>query len=137
MKKFTILSLMLISMLYLLPGIANSQSKPLLYFCERYDDVSGEIGQSSTFTPGSFTVMVKSNDALGLSNVSIQIDRYDIKTEKFTFYKKVPFTIQPTMSYVFFESDNLSIEVPGVYRVYLLDDNDETISASIVVIKSR
>lgn len=128
---------MLISMLYLLPGIANSQSKPLLYFCERYDDVSGEIGQSSTFTPGSFTVMVKSNDALGLSNVSIQIDRYDIKTEKFTFYKKVPFTIQPTMSYVFFESDNLSIEVPGVYRVYLLDDNDETISASIVVIKSR
>lgn len=137
MKKFTILSLMLISMLYLLPGIANSQSKPLLYFCERYDDVTGEIGQSSTFTPGSFTVMVKSIDALGLSNVSIQIDRYDIKTEKFTFYKKVPFTIQPTMSYVFFESDNLSIEVPGVYRVYLLDDNDETVSASIIVIKSR
>lgn len=128
---------MLISMLYLLPGIANSQSKPLLYFCERYDDVTGEIGQSSTFTPGSFTVMVKSIDALGLSNVSIQIDRYDIKTEKFTFYKKVPFTIQPTMSYVFFESDNLSIEVPGVYRVYLLDDNDETVSASIIVIKSR
>jgi len=124
-------------MLYLLPGIANSQSKPLLYFCERYDDVTGEIGQSSTFTPGSFTVMVKSIDALGLSNVSIQIDRYDIKTEKFTFYKKVPFTIQPTMSYVFFESDNLSIEVPGVYRVYLLDDNDETVSASIIVIKSR
>ena len=137
MKKFTILSLMLISMLYLLPGIANSQSKPLLYFCERYDDVLGEIGQSSTFTPGSFTVMVKSIDALGLSNVSIQIDRYDIMTEKFTFYKKVPFTIQPTMSYVFFESDNLSIEVPGVYRVYLLDDNDETVSASIIVIKSR
>ena len=137
MKKFTILSLMLISMLYLLPGIANSQSKPLLYFCERYDDVLGEIGQSSTFTPGSFTVMVKSIDALGLSNVSIQIDRYDIMTEKFTFYKKVPFTIQPTMNYVFFESENLSIEVPGVYRVYLLDDNDETVSASIIVIKSR
>ena len=123
--------------MYFLPKIANSQSKPLLYFCERYDDVLGEIGQSSTFTPGSFTVMVKSIDALGLSNVSIQIDRYDIKTEKFTFYKKVPFTIQPTMSYVFFESDNLSIEVPGVYRVYLLDDNDETVSASIIVIKSR
>jgi hypothetical protein len=137
MKRFTILIAIVAGMMYLLPGIANSQSKPLLYFCERYDNVLGEVGQSSTFTPGTFTVMVKSTEALGLEQVSVQIDRYDLRTEQFTFYKKVPFTISPSMSYVFFESDKLGIDVPGVYRVYLLDEYDATVCASVIIIKSR
>ncbi|HPS64415.1 MAG TPA: hypothetical protein PK447_02440 [Ignavibacteria bacterium] len=137
MKKFSILAAIIVGLMYLIPATGQSQSKPIIYFCERYDNDLGEIGQSSTFTPGYFTVMAKADDAMGLSKVSIQFDRYDLNTEKFTYYKKVPFTISPSMKYVFFESDKLSIEVPGVYRVYLLDEYDATVSASVIIVKSR
>ena len=137
MKKFSIFIVAILGMMCFIPVVASSQSKPLIYFCERYDDVLGEIGQSSTFTPGYFTVMAKADAAMELSKVSIQIDRYDLNNEKFIFYKKVPFTIDPSMKYIYFESEKLSIEVPGVYRIYLLDEYDATVSTGIIIIKSK
>jgi len=113
-----------------------SQSKPLLYFCERYDRVDGEIGQSSTFTPGKFTVMIKSDEPLGLTDVAIQIDSYDISGERFKFYNKVNFKIDPSYKYVFFANDDIRIDEPGVYRIYLLDGKGKSVAAGVVIIKS-
>lgn len=113
-----------------------SQSKPVLYFCERYDEEKGEIGQSSTFSKGFLTVMVKDDNPLGLTSVTIQFDKYNVNTETFSFYKKFNYTVTPDMKYIFFEGKDLSFDEPGVYRVYLLDGNGKTVTAGVVIIKS-
>lgn len=117
-------------------GNLFSQNKPLLYFCERYDKVRGEIGQSSTFTPGQFTVMVKGEKELGLEDVTVQIDSYNIITEKFTFLRDVKFKITPDMKYIYFANDDIRIEEPGVYRVYLLDSGGRSVTHGVIIIKS-
>jgi hypothetical protein len=113
------------------------QNKPLLYFCERYDKVRGEIGQSATFTPGQFTVMVKSDKELGLDDVTIQIDSYNPASQKFTFYREVKFKITPDMKYIFFSNEDIRIDEPGVYRVYLLDSESRSVTHGVIIIKSN
>jgi hypothetical protein len=117
-------------------GNLFSQNKPLLYFCEKYDKIRGEIGQSSTFTPGQFTIMVKGERELGLEDVSIQIDAYNTVTEKFTFLREVKFKITPDMKYIFFSNDDIRIDDPGVYRVYLLDSGGKSVTHGVIIIKS-
>ena len=117
-------------------GNLFSQNKPLLYFCEKYDKIRGEIGQSSTFTPGQFTVMVKSEKELGLEDVSIQIDAYNTVNEKFIFLREVKFKITPDMKYIFFANDDIRIDEPGVYRVYLLDSGGKSLTHGVIIIKS-
>lgn len=112
------------------------QNKPLLYFCEQYDKIRGEIGQSSTFTPGQFTVMVKSEKELGLEDVSIQIDAYNTVTENFSFLKEIKFKITPDMKYIFFSNDDIRIDETGVYRVYLLDSRGKSVTHGVIIIKS-
>jgi len=112
-----------------------AQTKPILYFCEKYDSDRGEVGQSSTFSTGKLTVMVKWGEPLNLTNCSIQLDKYSASTEKFTFYKKIKFDITRDMKYVYFANSDLSFDERGVYRVYLLDENDETVTASVIVIR--
>jgi hypothetical protein len=112
-----------------------AQTRPVMYFCEKYDDVKGEVGQSSTFSTGRLTVMVKWGEPLNLTNCAVQLDKYSLSTEKFTFYKKVNFTLTRDMKYVFFRSDELSFDERGVYRVYLLDETGETVTASVIIVR--
>ncbi|MEO8398980.1 MAG: hypothetical protein ABI550_04095 [Ignavibacteriaceae bacterium] len=114
-----------------------AQNGPVLYFCEKYDSDSGEKGISDRFSTGYLTVMVKCDYALGLKDCHIQFDIWNPSTKKFDFYKKFDYKIEADMSYVFFartkESD-LSFDEPGIYRVFLLDENDETVASSLIQI---
>lgn len=123
----------------LMPSVSSiyAQSAPILYFCERYDSYDGEIGVSDRFTQGFLTVVVKSDYAMGLRDVSIQFDRYDHNSRRFKYYKKFAFTIDPDMKYVYFsknDESDMSFDEPGFYRVYLLNKSDETIASSLVQI---
>jgi hypothetical protein len=116
---------------------ASAQEEPVLYFCERYDDYDGEIGVSDRFTTGHITVMVKSDNALGLDDVTIQYDKYNFRTGKFEYYKKFDFAIDRDMKYIFFERNDKSdmeFEDPGFYRVFLLDDRGKTVTSSLIEI---
>lgn len=117
--------------------ITYAQAEPIMYFCERYDDYDGEIGVSDRFTKGHVTVMVKSDNALGLKDVAIQYDMYNFRTGKFEYYKKFYFTISRDMNYVFFERNDesdLQFKDPGFYRVFLLDENDRTVTSALIEI---
>jgi hypothetical protein len=114
-----------------------AQSEPAMYFCERYDDNDGEVGISDRFTTGYITVMVKCDYALKLDDVTIQYDKYDFRTGKFSYYKKFDFTIDRDMKYIFFERNDdsdMEFEDPGFYRVFLLDEDGKTVTSALVEI---
>jgi hypothetical protein len=114
-----------------------AQSEPVMYFCERYDDYDGEIGVSDRFTTGYITVMVKSDSELRLKDVAIQYDKYNERNGKFEYYKKFYFTITRDMKYVFFarnDESDMEFEEPGFYRVFLLDEDDKTVTSALVEI---
>ena len=135
MKKIILLAVFaLLTVAFLNNSFA--QTRPVLYFCEKYDDARGEVGQSSTFSSGRLTVMVKWGEALNLTKCYVQLDKYNVSSEKFTFYSKTDFTLTRDMKYVFFSSKELSFDERGVYRVYLLDENNETVTTGIVIIKN-
>jgi hypothetical protein len=118
-------------------GLTFAQSAPVLYFCEKYDSVDGEVGVSDRFSPGYLTIVVKCDHELRLSNVHIQFDKYDAATQSFSFYKKFNFTVEPAMNYVYFsrnEESDMSFDEPGMYRVYLLNNEDNTVTSGLVQI---
>jgi hypothetical protein len=118
-------------------SVSYAQSSPVLFFCERYDEYRGEIGVSDRFTKGYLTIMVKADKPLGLKDVHIQFDKYDCDAGKFNFYKKFDFTVDPGMKYIYFsknESSDLRFDEVGFYRVFLLDNNNETVSSSLIEI---
>lgn len=127
---------LLLFLLTVIPML-KAQSSPIMYFCERYDPEKGEININDTFSKGDITVMVKSSNELGLKHVHIRFDKWDTLSHSFGFYKKFSFTIRPDMKYVFFsknsESD-MSLDEPGFYRGYLLNDSDKIIASAIVQI---
>lgn len=136
MKK-SILFLFLVLSIVMFTGTLKAQSAPVLYFCERYDDDDGEIGITDRFSTGYLTVVVKSDYQLELRDVHIQFDRYDQNSRRFKFYKKFDYTIEPEMNYVYFsktESNDMSFDEPGFYRVFLLNKADETIASAIIQI---
>ena len=114
-----------------------AQSEPAMYFCERYDSDDGEIGVSDRFTKGYITVMVKCDHALKLDDVSIQYDQYNTRTKEFEYYKKFSFTVERDMKYIFFERNDdsdMEFEEPGFYRVFLLDEDGETVASALIEI---
>lgn len=120
-------------------GFAAAQSSPVLYFCERYGS-NGEVGISDRFTTGFITVMVKAEEPLDLEECHIQFDKWDGYTGKFNYYKKFTYNIDPDMSYVYFsknsESD-MSFDEPGFYRVFLLDEDNRTVTSSLIQIVAK
>jgi hypothetical protein len=138
MNKFRFLLPFLFLLVLLgVPLKSYAQSQPVLYFCERYDSDDGEIGVSDRFTTGYLTVMVKSSTALGLKSCHIQFDRYNHSSGKFEYYKKFDYKIERDMKYVFFnknEDSDLSFDKPGIYRVFLLDNDDKTVASALVQI---
>jgi len=138
MKKINYLLLFAMFLVFFaMQSNASAQEEPVLYFCERYDDYDGEIGVSDRFTTGHITVMVKSDYALRLDDVTIQYDKYNFRTGKFEYYKKFDFAIDRDMKYIFFERNDesdMEFEDPGFYRVFLLDDRGKTVTSSLVEI---
>ncbi|MCG6912906.1 hypothetical protein LJE86_03230 [bacterium BMS3Abin03] len=113
-----------------------AQNEPVLYFCEKYGR-NGEEGVSDRFTTGYITVMVKSDYALNLDDVSIQYDKYNFRTGDFEYYKKFDFNVQPDMKYIYFsrnDESDMEFEDPGFYRVFLLDDRDRTVTSALIEI---
>src|ERR1700674_3296699 len=109
----------------------HAQSSPVLYFCESYGS-NGEVSISDRFYTGSLTVMVKSDNALGLTDVSIQYDIYSCSSGTFSFYNRFNFTIKTTMKYVSFEKNaesDLTFSDPGIYRVFLLNSTGSTVAS--------
>ena len=114
-----------------------AQVEPVLYFCERYDPYEGEIGVRDRFTKGPVTVVVKSEYALNLESVAIQFDRYNFRSNEYEYYKKFYFVIKKDDTYVYFqknEESDMKFEYPGFYRVFLLDEYDNTIASSLIEI---
>jgi hypothetical protein len=114
-----------------------AQSEPVMYFCEKYDSNDGEIAVGDRFHRGPVTVMVKSVEPLYLTNVSIQYDKYNFKTGKFDYYKSFVFDIQRDMSYIYFSptsGNDMKFEDSGFYRVFLLDQDGNTITSAIIEI---
>lgn len=113
-----------------------AQESPVMYFCEKYGK-NGEVGISDRFTTGFLTVVVKSEYKIKLTDVHVQLDKYNYKKDKFEFYKKFSYTLEPDMKYVYFSKNDeidLSFDEPGFYRVFLLDDEDEAVASAIVEI---
>lgn len=137
MKKlyvlFTVLALLAV---FGFTSNANAQNGPVLYFCENYGD-DGEIGISDRFTTGFLTVMVKCDYALGLSSCSIQFDKYSCSTGRFNYYKKFNYKVSPDMKYIYFSKNSqsdMNFEDPGIYRVFLLDDDGKTVASALIEI---
>ncbi len=117
-------------------GTANksfAQNGPVMYFCSSYGS-SGEIDISDRFTTGYLTVMVKCDYALGLSDCNIQFDKLNQSTGKFEYYKKFPYDVSPDMKYIYFSGEDLSFTTPGIYRVFLLDNKDRTVTSALIEI---
>ena len=114
----------------------QAQNGPVLYFCESYGS-SGETGISDRFHHGYLTVMVKCDYELGLSDVSIEFDKYNSRTGSFEYYKKFPFTVKPSMKYIYFSRNStadMSFDDSGIYRVFLLDSSGSTVASGLIEI---
>ena len=137
MKRFHLFfAFVLLFSFFAMHSIAFAQEEPVMYFCEKYGK-NGEVGVSDRFTTGYLTVMVKSDYALRLDDVAIQLDKYNFRTGEFEFYKKFNYNIELEMKYVFFEKNDesdMEFEDPGFYRVFLLDDRDRTVASAIIEI---
>jgi len=132
------ISLFALLVVFSITSRTNAQSSPVLYFCESYGS-NGEVSISDRFHTGYLTVMVKSEKALGLTDVVIQFDKLNCSSGTFAFYKKFNFTIKPEMKYVFFEKNSdsdLNFAKPGIYRVFLLDSSGSTVASGLIEIIS-
>lgn len=107
----------------------KAQNGPAMYFCEKYGS-SGEQSISDRFYTGPITVMVKCDYALGLRDCSIQFDKYN--GYSFDYYKKVDFDVTADMKYIYFESSDLRVDSPGIYRCFLLDSKKNTVASAMV-----
>ncbi len=107
----------------------KAQSGPVMYFCEKYGS-GGEVSISDRFYTGPVTVMVKCDYALGLTDCVIQLDKYNGYT--FDYYKKVDFDVSPDMKYIYFDSSDLRVDSPGIYRCFLLDKKRNTVTSALV-----
>lgn len=126
MKKLIVFVFLILS------GILAAQSCDLLYFCERYDAVEGEIGASDRFYAGKLTVMVLLEAPIYYTSISIQLDKYNARAGKFEYFSEYPFDVDSDMDYIYFNDINFS--EAGFYRVFLLDPSRNTITSAIVEI---
>lgn len=135
-KLYFVFAIFALFAMFGLTSNVHAQNGPVLYFCEKYG-ADGEEGISDRFSTGYLTVMVKCDYALGLSNVSIQFDKLNMNTGIFEYYKKFEYKVEPSMKYIYFAKNktaDMSFDTPGVYRVFLLDDNSKTVASGLIEI---
>jgi hypothetical protein len=130
--KFLLAVVVLTSLAFGCSMFGSKENK--LYFCENYDAVKGEIGESSKFTTGTLTVMVDlrpSKTKIGVSDVNINI------TNKASgeVIETLPFTVQPSMDYIYF--NEVAFSKPGTYRVSCLKKDGTVIATGEVEIVNK
>ncbi len=133
-KLYFVFAIFALFAMFGLTSNVHAQNGPVLYFCEKYG-TDGEEGISDRFSTGYLTVMVKCDYALGLSNVSIQFDKLNMNTGIFEYYKKFEYKVEPSMKYIYFAKNktaDMSFDTPGIYRVFLLDDNGKTVTSGLI-----
>ncbi len=113
----------------------------LLYFCEKYDPETGEIGISDRFTTGWLTVMLdmrKSGKTIGVRDVEIRISKIrDASGKKVSekILKTIKFSVEPDYDYIYFTDEkNLKFDTPGTYKVTLMDKKGNLIAKGEVEI---
>lgn len=135
-KAKLVLSILAVLFIFAFKSNLYAQQYPVLYFCEKYGE-NGEVGVSDRFTTGYLTVMVKADGPLGLRDCSVQMDKYNPTTGTFQYYNKFKYAVTPDMSYVYFarnDESDMDFKDPGIYRVFLLDQNDRTVASGLVEI---
>jgi hypothetical protein len=83
-----------------------------LYFCEKY--TTKEIGESSKFTTGTITVMLKLSKPIGVTSVDVNVTNVASGKAVDTF----PFTVQSSWDYIHF--DDVEFKEPGKYKVEIV-----------------
>lgn len=133
MKKITAYTIVILAAFAVLAGNSYSQGQKndTLYFCEEYKD-SKEIGNDDEFyisaDGGYITVMLRTLKAIGVTSVSILIER-DVAGIK----EKVstePFDVEANWDYIFF--DKIVFKHPGKYKVSAVKSNGDIIASAYV-----
>jgi hypothetical protein len=120
--------------------ISFAQAEPVLYFCERYENQRGEVNISDRFTTGSLTVMVRSENELGLNECYIKIEKWNAAADEFELYKLFKYNVEPDMKYIFFsknEESDMRFEEAGFYRVSLLDEIESPVASALIEIVKK
>ncbi len=126
MKQLLLIILLLIS------SLTFSQSKPIIYFCEKYDGT--EINISDRFTTGNLTIIIKSDDIITYTDVFIEYDKYNSKTKQFEYYKKISYKLGKNQRYMRITDSRLSFNETGIFRVFILNSASQTITSSLIEI---
>lgn len=133
--KFAKISLLVLAVVIVASGcnrikqvqqLTDKLSGDKLYFCEKY--VTKEIGEGTQFKPGKITVMVKLQNAIGESEVDVNVT--DAATGKAV--ETFPFTVQPSWDYIHF--DDVEFKEKGKYKVSCLKKNGDVIVSGEVEI---
>lgn len=101
-------------------------------FCESYTASTDNCkGESTKFTTGTLTVLVKLKEAIGVTEVNINIT--DAATGD--VYKTYPFTVSSSMDYIYF--DNVGFADPGKYKVSLLKNGGTVVISNEIEIVAK
>lgn len=100
-----------------------------LYFCEKY--TTKEIGESTKFTTGTLTVMLKLSKPIGVTSVDVNVT--DVASGKAV--DTFPFTVQSSWDYIHF--DDVNFKEPGKYKVSCLKKDGTVIATNEVEITSK
>lgn len=117
----------------------NINAQVSLIMCERYDVEYGPVNPGGIFTTGYLTVVAISSSAMHYDNVYVQYDKMGTDGQYY-FYKQFPFTFPNGYSTVYFSrvgDNDMEFNDVGIYRVFLLNKNKETIAYTTVTIISR
>ncbi len=100
-----------------------------LYFCEKY--TTKEVGESSKFTTGTITVMLKLSKPIGVTSVDVNVT--DVASGK--VIDTVPFTVQSSWDYIHF--DDVAFKEPGKFKVSCLKKDGTVVATGEVEIVSK
>lgn len=107
-------------------------SSDKLYFCEQYIPSSDKCeGESTKYTTGTLTVMVKLSKPIGATDVDINIT--DLATGKVrdTF----PFTVRSSDTYIYF--DGVEFKNPGKFKVSCLKKDGTVVISNEIEITDK
>jgi len=109
-----------------------AQSCDLIYLCEDYDSVEGEINVGDRFYTGNLTAVVLLENPIYYTKIFIQLDKYNPREGDFSYYYDYEFDVDSDMDYIYF--NDIYFGEAGFYRVFLLDPSKNTITSSLVEI---
>jgi hypothetical protein len=112
---------------------SSGNSGGSLYFVEDYKN-GEEIGKSDRFTTGWLTVMVRTDEPIGVGKVELRVARVSGGSEK--IMDTIPFDVQPDWTYTYFQDKSrLKFSSPGTYKVTLQKvDGSPIVSGEVEVI---